>query len=110
VAFLDHLTETLTRARPALTPVGDGEFTDTPTTLTFLGLIQQQGATEMLIAGRETALSEYRLYFPPGTDIVSSDTLTDSQGNVYDLGTPNDVQKRGRVGQCDMALKRDKVL
>ena len=109
LSFLGQLNETLTRERNALTPDGLGGFTLVPTNITFNGRIMQRSAAEIFVGGRESALSEHRLYYPPGTDILSTDFIIDSDGNRYDLGTLNDVQKRGKVGQVDMRLKADKV-
>lgn len=109
MSFLGQLTETITRRRDALTPDGLGEFTIGSTTITFKGRIQQRAAIEVLVGGAERALSEHRLYYPPGTDILASDVIVDSNGNAYDCGVPNDVQKRGKVAHVDMRLKVDKV-
>ncbi len=109
MSFLGRLTQSFTRERNALAPIGGGEFSESASSVTFKGLIEQRRASETLIGGRETALSEHRLYYPPGTDILSPDTIVDAAGNRYDCGTPNDVHNHGRVGQVDLRLKTDKV-
>ena len=110
MGFDDFLTQALTRRREALSPDTGGGFTSVPTDVNFSGLLVQRSSGESETGGRDTALAEYQLYYPPGTDILSSDIIIDAAGNNYDAGVPNDVNQLGCVGQMSVRLKRDRVL
>jgi len=109
VAFLDHLTQTLTRRRVSKVADTRGGYTPTNTDVTFLGLLSQRGTGEDQVGGRDTALADYRLYYPTTLDLVSSDLVIDAAGNQYDVGVPRNVHELDEVGQCDCRLKRDKA-
>lgn len=109
MGFDDHLTQSLTRRRNALSPDGKGGHTAAPTDVVFDGLIVQRSSSESLTGGRDTALGDFRLYYQTALDIVSSDVIIDAAGNQYDAGVPNNVHELDCVGQCDLRLKRDKA-
>jgi len=108
VAFLDYLTQTITRRRIAKTADSAGGYSESNTDIIFEGLIVMAGADKALVGGRDTASSSYRLYYPPETDLASDDVIIDGDGNSYDGLTPNNVQALDEVGQMDLVLKRNR--
>ena len=102
--------ETLTRRREAGTQNGDGTLAYAPSDITFRGLIQQQSSRDVFVGDRQSAVSNHRLYFVPPLDLLSTDQIVDGEGNIYDATDQNDVHKLGRVGQCDLVLRREKAV
>ena len=109
MAFGDFLTQTITRRRVALTPDTGGGYTTVNTDITFDGLIVLQSSGKGEVGGRDAALGAYRLYYPPTTDILSSDIIIDPDLNEYDPGVPRNAHELDQVGQIDLRLKKDKI-
>ena len=79
---------------------GMGGFSATTATSTMSACIEQLGGSEIIAGGKITDTYSHVMYYDPVNVLTDRMTVTDADSVVYRVVSPDNAQRRGKVGRA----------